>query len=137
MAPFPSVPSLRSKRLSRLGWGVCAAALAVAISRAMSASHPVPPRRLTEAERATVGRLCAAEEPRWRLSTMHRFPGDRWSQDDDFHASERGWALELSHREGVSPSEVFRAIDEELHTQPVEPPRRAHASPSKPRPFYD
>ncbi|WP_225408358.1 hypothetical protein [Stigmatella hybrida] len=130
-------PLLRSKWLPRLGWGACGLAFAGALVRAMSASHPVPPRRLSEAERTTVGRLCAAEEPRWRLSTMHRFPGDHWSQDDDFHASERGWALELSRREGVSPTEVFRAIDEELHAQPVAPPRKASASPSKPRPFYD
>jgi hypothetical protein len=128
---------IRSKWLRLLGWGVSGLCTALAIGRAMSAQVPPPTRHLSEAERAAVGRMCAAEEPRWRQNPMHRFPGDRWSQDDDFQASERGWTMEMARRAGVSPEEIFRAIDEDLHKHPVEPPRKATASPSKPRPFYD
>jgi hypothetical protein len=128
---------IRLKWLRLVGWGVSGLCATLATGRALSAQESPLSRHLSEAERAAVGRMCAAEEPRWRQNPMHRFPGDRWSQDDDFHASERGWAMELSRRAGVSPGEVFRAIDEDLHTHPVEPPRKATASPSKPRPFYD
>lgn len=127
----------RSKWLRLVGWGGCALAVIIAISRALSAQVPPPALHLSEAERARVGRMGAAEEPRWRKHTMHRFPGDRWSQDDDFGATERGWAMDLAARSGVPPEEVFRAIDEDLRAWPVEPPRKASASPSKPRPFYD
>jgi hypothetical protein len=137
MAPFQPSPFLRSKRLRLLGWAACGVLSAMALAKALSASYAAPARHLSEAERASAGRQCAAEEPRWRLRTMHRFPGDHWSQDDDFHATERGWALEQARRSDVPPTELFRAIDEDLHTHPVEPPREATASPCKPRPFYD
>ncbi|ADO75263.1 conserved uncharacterized protein [Stigmatella aurantiaca DW4/3-1] len=136
-ASFPPASLLHSKRLRLAGWGACGVLFALAVARAGSASLPARPRHLSESERAAEGRLGAAEEPRWRKDAMHRFPGDRWSQDDDFHASERNWALGVSRRRDVPPEDVFRAIDEDLRAHPVEPPRKASASPSKPRPFYD
>ncbi|MFP2913056.1 hypothetical protein ACLESD_50230, partial [Pyxidicoccus sp. 3LFB2] len=60
-----------------------------------------------------------------------------WSQDDDFGASERSWAMSEARRRDVPVTEVFGAIDAELHAAPVLPPRKATASPCKPRPFYD
>ncbi len=127
----------RWRRRGQGGWLVFALCAAVACVRAFSAQVPPPPRRMTPAERAEVGRAAAAEEPGWRSSSHHSFPGDHWSQDDDFGAAERSWALSEAAARGVPVTDVLRAIDEELHAAPVLPPRKASASPSKPRPFYD
>jgi hypothetical protein len=116
---------------------VLLACTAVALTRAMTATFPEPPRRLGEAERAELGQAAAALEPFWREKSRRSFPGDRWSQDDDFGASERGWALTEAARRHVPISDVLRAVDEDLHAHPPEPPRRATAAQCKPRPFYD
>ncbi|MCI0570082.1 MAG: hypothetical protein L0Y66_04960 [Myxococcaceae bacterium] len=107
------------------------------MTRALTAHTPPPGARLSEAQRAVVGRAAAAEEPRWRTDSLHRFPGDSWSQDDDVHASERSWAVGEARRRGVDVGDVFRAIDGDLRAHPPATPRKANASPSKPRPFYD
>ena len=126
------------RRASVAGWLVLALCGATAVVRAATSRSPPPERRLSPAERAEVGRAAAAEEPGWRLRSRHSFPGDPWSQDDDFGASERSWAVDEARRRRVPVTDVFGAIDEELHAAgPVAPPRKATASPCKPRPFYD
>jgi hypothetical protein len=127
----------RWRRVDWGGWLVLALCAIVACVRAFTAHVPPPARRLTDAERVEVGRAAAAAEPGWRRNSHHSFPGDHWSQDDDFGAAERSWALSEAAKRGVPVTDVLRAIDEELHSGPVLPPRKASASPSKPRPFYD
>jgi hypothetical protein len=133
----PPVPQPTRRLRHLLGWLISGLCVALALGRALTAQMPPPPRRLSEAERAELGRLCATQEPSWRRRTVARFPGDRWSQDDDFHSVERFWALGEAARRGVPVSDVFRAVDEDLRSHPVEPPRKSNASPCKPRPFYD
>ncbi len=128
---------VRWRRAGLGGWLVFALCAVVGAVRVLSSEVPPPPRRLEAPERAELGRAAADAEPGWRMRSLHSFPGDRWSQDDDFGASERGWAMREAGQRGVPPTDVFRAIDEELHSAPVLPPRKATASPSKPRPFYD
>lgn len=125
------------RRASLAGWLVFALCGATAVVRAATSRLPPPERRLSPAERAEVGRAAAAEEPGWRLRSRHAFPGDHWSQDDDFGASERSWAVGEASRRGVPVTDVLDAIDAELRSAPVQPPRKATASPCKPRPFYD
>jgi hypothetical protein len=84
-----------------------------------------------------VGRAAAALEPAWREKSRKSFPGDLWSQDDDFHGAERQWVLEEARRHRTSLGEVLRAIDQDLRAHPPQPPRKATAAPCKPRPFYD
>lgn len=129
----------RWRRAAWWGWFCFALCGATAVVRAATVQRPAPPaRRLSAEERAEVGRAAAREEPGWRQRSRQSFPGDFWSQDDDFGASERQWALDESRRRGVPVVDVLRAIDEELHAaSPVLPPRKATASPCKPRPFYD
>lgn len=127
----------RWRRANLGGWLVFTLCAGVAGARALSADVPPPPRRLDASERAELGRAAAALEPGWRVRSFHAFPGDRWSQDDDFGNSERRWVSHAAQQRGVPPTDVFRAIDENLRTEPVLPPRKATASPSKPRPFYD
>jgi hypothetical protein len=70
------------------------------------------------------------------------FPGDAWSQSDDFHAHEARQIRELAHQRHVTVEEVLRAIDDDLHA-PERARRSDHGSrgvtavPCKPRPFYD
>ncbi|NMO16441.1 hypothetical protein HPC49_14755 [Pyxidicoccus fallax] len=126
------------RRASLAGWGVLALCGATAVVRAATSEMPPPERRLSPEERVEVGRAAAAEEPGWRQRSRHSFPGDQWSQDDDFGASERKWAMDEARRRGVPVTDVFDAIDEELHAAgPIASPRKATASPCKPRPFYD
>ena len=133
------VARARWRRAALAGWLAFALCGATAVVRAATVrTPPLPTRRLSEDERATVGRAAAAEEPGWRQRNRQSFPGDHWSQDDDFGASERQWMLDEARRRGVPVTDVARAIDEELHAaSPVLPPRKASASPCKPRPFYD
>lgn len=116
---------------------VFVAVCALAVGRALTAAPDPDARRLDEAARIAVSAAAAAEEPAWRIASRRSFPEDHWSQDDDFAASERRWAIDEARRRRVPVSEVFRAIDEDLHRSPPVPPRRATSSPTKPRPFYD
>lgn len=107
---------------------------------ARAAVAPVPPsgRALSPAERQAVGRAIARREPAWERQVRLHFPGDDWSQDDDFHALELQSARREAARYGVSAGEVLRAIDEELRARNGEQPgRRRGAARCKPRPFYD
>ena len=119
------------------GWALLVGSIVFALSRAMSASYPPPKHTLTDAERIEVGRAAAREEPGWREKSRKSFPGDAWSQDDDFHNSERSWVQQQARRRNVSAADILRAIDEDLHAHPPEPPRRATSAQCKPRPFYD
>jgi hypothetical protein len=121
----------------RLGWATFGLCAGLAILRATTVSNPPPNRRLSPDERHAVGRTAATEEPKWRHSSVHNFPEDYWSQDDDFGASERNWAVDEANRRGVPVIDIYRAIDEDLRANPPQPPAKSNASPSKPRPFYD
>lgn len=134
-----SVPEWATNTLGgpRRAWLLWALLLAVALARALTAGHGKPQRLLSAAERRTVGAAAAVQELTWRVSSRRNFPGDAWSQDDDFHSFEREWVNGEAQRRHVSPREVFRAIDEDLHAHPPSPPRKATASPCKPRSFYD
>jgi hypothetical protein len=129
----------RWRRVAVAGWVAFTLCAGTAVVRAATVREPLPPsRRLSAEERAEVGRAAAREEPEWRRKSRQSFPGDAWSQDDDFGASERQWAVDEARRRGVPVTDVLWAIDEELHaSSPVLPPRKATASPCKPRPFYD
>lgn len=121
----------------QLVWLLLATLVLVAVTRASTAGNGEPLRSLSAAERQEVGGTAALMEPTWRVGSRLHFPGDAWSQDDDFQASERAWVHREAERRGVSPRDIFRAIDEHLHAHPPSPPRKATASPCKPRAFYD
>ncbi|MCY1033014.1 hypothetical protein OV207_16200 [Corallococcus sp. BB11-1] len=129
---------VRWRRASLAGW-LAFALCGVTVGVRAATVAPAPERKhLSDVERAQAGRAAAAEEPRWRAQSLHNFPGDRWSQDDDFSASERQWATGEAERRKVPVEEVFRAVDDELRASgPLRPPRKATAAPCKPRAFYD
>ncbi|MCP3065487.1 hypothetical protein LXT21_42660 [Myxococcus sp. K38C18041901] len=126
------------RRVALSGWLGLALCGGVAVARAVTSEVKAPSRRLSSEEREVLGRMAAEAEPHWRRRSMHSFPGDHWSQDDDFGASERGWVMTEARRRDVPVTDVFDAIDTELRaSSPVTTPRKATASPCKPRPFYD
>ena len=135
----PQVEGEPDARASRSLWGLAllVGCCVFALSRAMSASYPAPRHTLTEEERAVVGRAAARQEPARREKSRKSFPGDHWSQDDDFHNAERSWVEREARRRNVSAADMLRAIDEDLRAHPPEPPRRATVAQCKPRPFYD
>lgn len=128
---------VRWRRAALVGWLALALCGAVVVARASSSEVKPPSRRLSDEERVMLGRAAAEAEPIWRMRSRRSFPGDHWSQDDDFGASERGWAMTEARRRDVPAADVFNAIDTELRSAPVLPPRKATASACKPRPFYD
>ena len=119
-----------------IGWIICGACVSVAVGRTLDAKSALPKTQLTDVERRSVGLAAAAQEPKWRQEAIRRFPADCWSQDDDFSATELKWVREEAARRRVSVTDVFRAIDEELHSDGANPPRKSNACPCKPRPFY-
>ena len=118
-------------------WLAFAGITSLAVARVIAADSGAAQRALSPAERRELGRTAAQKEPSWRASAQKTFPGDDWSQDDDFQKKERDWVGDRSAALGVSPAQIFRAIDEDLHAHSPTPPRKANASPCKPRPFYD
>ena len=109
--------------------------VAVVLGRAVLASPPPPKRSATKAERERIAEDLSDHEPNWRAASQRRFPGDHWSQDDDFHRVEQHRARTIASRLKITLSDVLRAIDDGLRARPEG--RRVTASPCKPRPFYD
>jgi hypothetical protein len=124
-------------RARRWGWGGLLLLWTLVVVRSLTAPGEVPPNRLDAATRAALGRQAHEKEPEWRLETQRRFPGERWSQDEDFHATENAWVRAQAARHRAPIADVLRAVDEDLKAHPPAPPRKATAAPCKPRPFYD
>ncbi|MBX3234246.1 MAG: hypothetical protein KIT84_04115 [Labilithrix sp.] len=120
---------------------VAACAIAVGV-RAGTARSPEPRRGATNRERASMAASVAGSESAWLTEVTQNFPGDHWSQRDDFHGREYRHLIELADQHRVRLEDVIRAVDDDLHesatTSPDAPdPRAARAVPCKPRPFYD
>ena len=103
--------------------------------RAATAPAPPAPRVLSPAERRELAASLARQEPYWQDYSERHFPGDRWSQDDDFFNLEQQAVRSLAQSRGTSPATVLLGIDELLRAAPSG--RKVTASPCKPRPFYD
>jgi len=86
----------------------------VAIAMIRAATAPTPP----EAARASVATRRAAfadmanDEGSERTEAAHAFPGDLWSQDDDFHGKEQKRARTVASKRGMPLGDVLSAVDE-------------------------
>ncbi len=109
--------------------------------KARSAPRAPAGRVATVGESRFIATAIAAEEPAWRNKSEESFPGDHWSQRDDFHAQERDKAKELASSQKLPIEQVLRAIDEDVRAShragTAADPRGAKAVPCKPRPVYD
>jgi hypothetical protein len=112
----------RGTRRDRLAWGAVFTLAAIALVRVVTAPPvdiPTPPPAEVEQE---AFEQIASQESELRIAAAKAFPGDLWSQDDDFHHAERGRARWYSDRRGVSLAHVLRAIDDGLHGRWPKPP---------------
>jgi len=102
-------------RRDQVAWGVAALLAAIALVRvatAQAADPGVAPSE--EAQREAFDQI-ANQESELRVHAAKEFPGDPWSQDDEFHHGEAGRARWYSDRRGVSLAHVLRALDDGLH----------------------
>lgn len=118
---------------------VSATIVLLALGTAIAKTGRVPEATATalDPERAErMARSIATREPGLRAKAARQFPGDRWSQDDAFHAHEQNLVRNAAARERVAVARVLDALDAYLRSHPDEA-RNAGTSPCKPRPFYD
>jgi hypothetical protein len=123
---------------SRVGALVSVSSLVLVVVMAASADAGSSPQHATEAERASIRRAFAEKEQKWRNEARAAFPGDLWSQDDDYQRREVDLARDLANRLRVPFADVLDALDEGLRVPPFPGEvRRATVHACKPRPFYD
>jgi hypothetical protein len=126
---------LRSGRRSLIAVTLIAGSCLVVVIGALRAPPASFAKRLSDEERAEVGRILAAQEPAWHQQATKDFPGDPWSQEDDFARAEYNQARSEAVRRAAHVGDALRAADESLRAQSTG--RRVGVSPCKPRPFYD
>ena len=107
----------------------------VVVGWAATARPPARGRQISHEERLILARSLAHKEPGWQRAAEQAFPGDLWSQDDDFFNREQTHLRELARLFGTTPGAVLRGVDELLRSEPAG--RKIGAHPCKPRPFYD
>jgi hypothetical protein len=83
-----------------------------------------------------VAAAIANREPSMRRAAERHFPGDTWSQGDDYHNQEQGLIRGAARREHVAIGSVIEALDRYLREHP-DNARENTAPRCKPRPFYD
>ncbi len=129
-------------RFSLPALAIAVGCVLVVVVRAATVPAPKPRRAATAAERVDIAAAVALNEQAWLTEVTQNFPGDNWSQRDDFHGREYRKLIELSDQKNVRLEDVLRAVDDDLHAKGVLTPnapdtRAARAVPCKPRPFYD
>jgi hypothetical protein len=117
-----------------------AACVAIVVSKAASAPTPAAARPIRPDERAHYAMNVSVNEDEWQRLSAENFPGDNWSERDDFHSREASRIRELAKERGASYEDLLRAIDEDLHKgagTKANERRNVRAVPCTPRPFYD
>lgn len=120
-------------------WMALAAFVLIAAWKAAAAPGPAEPAQLSESERRATVQALAAQEPSFRMRAERNFPGDAWSQDDDFHSMEMQAARRQAQQRGTSLGEVLRAWDDGLRAMPhsgQNPKLTNSVPPCRPRPVY-
>jgi hypothetical protein len=107
----PYLKWVSQKKWSWVGLSLC---LVLALFRVLTSSAAPPLQPLSPETATQIADQLASQEPAMRLRNRQRFPGDRWSQDDDFHASEAGWARQQAGLYRTSLQEIFKAVDAHL-----------------------
>lgn len=119
-------------------WMAFASFVVVAAVKAATASPPPPLPAPSQAVRQQVFSAMAGQEGTFRTKAARNFPGDAWSQDDDFHAMEMQAATRQAALRGISLGEVLRAWDDGLreHWAPADATFKNSVPPCRPRPVY-
>ena len=120
-------------------WTAFGVFVLVAAWRAATAEAPPAPPPATEAMRREAYRAMVAQEPATRQRAARNFPGDAWSQDDDFHAVEMQAAQRQAAQRDMSLGDVLRGLDDGLRDPAqarVNAPLKNSVPPCRPRPVY-
>ncbi len=104
------------RRSAWFGGGVACGACAIALVRVVTAPTAVEPMHADEAARRGAFFAIASEENKMRRDAEKKFPTDPWSQDDDFHNSERTRVKAIAAERGMSVTETWWAIDEGIRS---------------------
>ena len=124
---------------SRPCWLAFGAFVSVALGKAALAEPLPAPAPAPQPVLDSVVKVMAAQEQSFRQRAERNFPGDAWSQDDDFHAHEQQLARRLAQQHGISLGQVLRAWDDELRRlsrSGPDPKPRNSVPPCRPRPVY-
>lgn len=108
-----------------------------AVARAATAPPPPSGRPITEAEAHAVYHDAVSHERGDRRQAAIAFPGDVWSQDDDFHRRENDAVRQFASKHDVRIADVLRALDDGMHAGWPAPGRPvATVPPCRPRLAY-
>ncbi len=95
-----------------IGWSLFAAIDAVALAVALLAPASPSQPDLSEADARIMYASIAREEPALRAAAARSFPGDLWSQDDDFHGNEQKKIRALAGERQARIGDALRAVDD-------------------------
>ncbi len=112
--PSPSNALVRNARRRSTAPLLALALVAAALIRAATAPVPADAPPATVAARRAAFVEMADQEPADRKEAAHAFPGDLWSQDDDFHSREQKHARAVATKRGMTLADVLGAIDDGL-----------------------
>lgn len=127
-------PVASASRRAQAQWLVPLALLALLIGNLALTPPLTPGSAGTREERAEVGREIRRAEARFRRKSLKKFPGDTWSQGDDFGRQERAFVNSQATATGMRPGAVLEAIDRDVKAFPGG--ERGRVPPCMPRPFY-
>lgn len=109
----------------------------IAIVRAATAAEPPPGKPITEAIAHDAYRDVTSRERNVRREAAVKFPGDLWSQDDDFHERENETVRSFASGKDVRLGDVVRAVDDGMHAHwPTNGEPIATVPPCRPRLSY-
>jgi hypothetical protein len=94
------------------GLGAAATFVAIAMIRAATAAVPADSPPASDATKRAAFADMANDEASERTEAAHAFPGDLWSQDDDFHGKEQKRARTVASKRNMRLGDVLDAVDE-------------------------
>ncbi|HEX6242917.1 MAG TPA: hypothetical protein VFZ61_18515 [Polyangiales bacterium] len=130
-----ATPAIRSERTRALTlWLLPLALLGALIASLLLREQMQPAGSGSAEELARIARNLRGEEAHLRREALKKFPGDPWSQGDDFSARERDFVNREAQELGIRHGAVLDAIDRDVRAFPGH--ERGSVPPCMPRPFY-
>jgi hypothetical protein len=99
-------------RSDLVGFAILGAVILVALGVTLRSQVRSPAAEADERTRRDAFLQIAYDEPPSRGRAAHSFPGDLWSQDDDYHAQEAKKMRAYAGEHQVRLDDVIRAVDE-------------------------
>lgn len=122
-----------------LHWMVPLGVFGVAVVAVCSTPAMPPGGDGDEPARIEVARAVRDAEPGFRRVALEMFPGDPWSQGDQFAAAERTLVSQLANDRHMRPGAIFDVVDRDVKRDYPAPlaRERGRVAPCMPRTFYD